>query len=278
MSSARISEMRELVVPLDGREGSVRSVPVAGRLADRLGLGLRLFAASDDEGEIADWMHDVAERHLPDRDVTIDVAPSGDVVEAIVSAAGETGLVCMATAASLRPHQGHVGSVAEGVVRMIGRPAALVGPHMEPHPGEHTQRIVVPVDGSDFSEASLDVAADLAQALGVPLWVVTVISPKTLASASVQLGGMPTAGDSGYVAGLARDLGRRYEIDVEYEVLHMEDAARAVVDFAGDDGTVLMATHGRSGLNRVFGGSVATGVVAHSHRAVFVWRPEVSSQ
>ena len=40
----------ELIVPLDGRDASVRAVPVAGRVAARLGLGVRLFAASDDDG------------------------------------------------------------------------------------------------------------------------------------------------------------------------------------------------------------------------------------
>jgi nucleotide-binding universal stress UspA family protein len=59
-------------------------------------------------------------------------------------------------------------------------------------------------------------------------------------------------------------------------VLHGDDPARAIVDFAGDDGTIVMTTHGRSGLNRLFAGSVTTGVVAHSQRAVFVWRPEVA--
>ncbi len=268
------AEATELVVPLDGSDSSVRSVPVAGRLARRLGLAIRLFSASDDPEGSRRWMHGVAERHLPDSGVTIDVSESEDPVDAIVETAGSTGLVCMATAASLLPHQGRVGSVAEGVVRAMGRPVALVGPEMQPDPGQRTQRVIVPVDGSDLSESSLDIAADLASALDVALWIVTVVSHKAEAAAAAAVGDSLLLVESGYVARLAGDMSERAGRQVDYEVLHLDDPAKAIIDFAGDDGTVVMTTHGRSGLSRLFGGSVATGVVAHSERAVFVWRPE----
>jgi nucleotide-binding universal stress UspA family protein len=266
--------MKEVMVPLDGSEASVRSVPVAGRLASRLGLDVRLFSAGGNDS--ASWMQNVAERLLPGLEVAVDTAPAGNPVEAIVAAAGHDRMACMATAGSLLPHKGHVGSVAEGVVRRIGRPVALVGPQMEPNPGDNTQRVVVPVDGSKLSEASLEVAGDLARALGVPAWVITNIDQKTEAAARASMEGDLIATESGYVGRLARSLGKRIGIEVEYEVLHGDDPARAIVDFAGDDGTIVMTTHGRSGLNRLFAGSVTTGVVAHSQRAVFVWRPEVA--
>jgi nucleotide-binding universal stress UspA family protein len=219
-------------------------------------------------------MHGVADRHLPDRDVTIDAGGQGNPVDAIIESAGSTSLVCMATAASLRPHQGRIGSVAEGVVRRIGRPVALVGPKMQPDPGKSTQRVIVPVDGSELSESSLDAAAGLASILDVPLWIVTVISHKTEVAAQAELGDRLLLVESGYVARLAGDISQRSGLEVEYEALHLDNPAKAIIDFARDDGTVVMATHGRSGLTRLFGGSVATGVVAHSKRAVFVWRPE----
>jgi len=271
VNAPSIADMTEIMVPLDGSEASVRSVPVAGRLASRLGLGLRLFSAGGHEA--ASWMQDVAERLLPDQEVAVDIAPAENPVDAIASAAGDSRLVCMSTAATLRPHRGHIGSVAEGVVRRIGRPVALVGPHMEPHPGEHTQRMIVPIDGSPLSEASLDVAGDLARALGVPVWIVTNISSKAEAAAASHTSDL-AASESGHVWHLAKDLKTRYGVDAEYEVLHGKDPAKAIVDFTGDDGTIVMSTHGRSGLSRVFGGSVATAVVAYSPRVVFVWRPE----
>ena len=77
----------------------------------------------------------------------------------------------------------------------------------------------------------------------------------------------------GYLRRLAGQIRDSHAIDAEYEVLHRDNPAEAIVDFTGDDGTVVMTTHGRSGLSRLFGGSVATGVVAHSKRAVIVWHP-----
>lgn len=268
------AEVTELVVPLDGSDASVRSVPVAGRLAPRLGLAIRLFSASNEPDRSRQWMRGIAETYLPDTDVIIDVSESPNPVDAIVEAAGSAGLVCMATAASLRPHQGRVGSVAEGVIRAMGRPVALVGPEMQPNPGQRIQRVIVPVDGSELSESSLDVAADLASVLDVPLWIVTVVSHKAEAAAAAAVGESLLLVESGYVARLAGDMSQRSGRQVEYEVLHLDDPAKAIIDFTQDDGTVVMTTHGRSGLSRLFGGSVATGVVAHSKRAVFVSRPE----
>lgn len=262
----------EIVVPLDGREASVRAVPVAGRIGKRLGLGIRLFAASSEgDSDLASWMATVADQHLTAMEVAIDVASADDPVTAIVNAAGDTGLVCMATAASLLPHQGHVGSVAEGVTRELGRPVMLVGPQMEPSPGANTTRVIVPVDGSDLSEAILPVGADLARAFDVPLWIVTVMAPLNESSANLRSGAI-TIG-VGYLRQLARELRKSHGVAAEYEVLHRPDTAKAIVDFAGDDGTVAMTTHGRAGLSRLFGGSVATGVVAHSQRAVVLLRP-----
>ncbi len=268
------AEVTELVVPLDGSDSSVRSVPVAGSLAKRLGISIKLFSAAIEIGRSRQWIQGVADRYLPDTDVAIDVSESPNPVDAIVEATGSTGLVCMATAASLRPHQGRVGSVAEGVIRRMGRPVALVGPEMQPHPGQRTQRVIVPVDGSDLSKSSLDVAADLASALDVPLWIVTVVSHKAEAATEAAVGDSLLLVESGYVARLAGDMSQLGGPQVEYEVLHGDDPAKAIIDFAQDDGTVVMSTHGRSGLSRLFGGSVATRVVAHSKRAVFVWRPE----
>jgi nucleotide-binding universal stress UspA family protein len=267
-----IADMTELLVPLDGSGASERSVPVAGRLAERLNLGVRLFSVGGDP----DALSAVAEHLLPGVNVDVEVGATGDVVGGIVDAAGKDRVVCMATAASLLPHKGHVGSVAEGVVRSIGRPVFMVGPHMEPSPGEYTQRVIAPVDGSHLSEASLDVAGDLARALDVPIWVVTSVPQKAEAKARASMAGDFAAGQSGYVLHLARDLAKRFGVDAEYEVLHVDDPAKSIVDFAGDDGTIVMATHGRSGMSRVFGGSVATAVVAHSPRAVMVWRPPES--
>ncbi len=272
MSAAETRELAELVVPLDGSDSSLRALPVAARLAARLGMSIRLCTAGGERSE--DWLRGIAEEHLAGFDVAVDAVDTNDPVEAILNAAGDHGFPCMATAALIRLHDGHVGSVAEGVTRRIGRPVVLAGPQMEYRPVSPTERIICPVDGSKTSEASLEIAALLAQRFKVPVWVVTVMSPKDESAARATLGVDPSMYESGYVRSLARSVSDRFEIDGEFDVLHGDDPAQAIVDFAGDDGTVVMSTHGRTGLRRVFGGSVAMGVVANSKRAVVVWRPQ----
>jgi nucleotide-binding universal stress UspA family protein len=272
VSVEKISAMSEMLVPLDGREPSLRAVPVVARVAGRLGLSLRLFGVSDDPETTEAWLRSQAERLLPDVDVAV-AAMSGDPAEVIVEQAGPDTLVGMATAATLLPHQGHVGSVAESVVRGVGRPVLLIGPHVDLDPGAPIDRIVVPVDGSSISEQALDVAADLAETLGVAVWVVSVISEKTEAAAGQKLGTAPFTRESGYVRSLADDLTALHGVRTGFEVLHIKDPAKAIIDFTGHDGAVVMSTHGRSGLSRLFAGSVAHAVVAGSKRPVVVCRP-----
>jgi nucleotide-binding universal stress UspA family protein len=272
MGRDTITGTSEMLVPLDGREASLRSVAVAARIADRLGMQLQLFGVSSDPEEMATRLREHAIRLLPGLDVGVRTA-SGDPAELIVSEAGGDRLVCMATAATLRPHHGHLGSVAETVVRTIGRPVVLLGPRVDPEPGRPIDRVVIPVDGSDLSERAVDMGGDLARALGVDAWVVSVISPRVEASASDQLGGDPTGRESGYVRKLAERLSETHDIRSGFEVLHIADPAIAIVDFAGQDGAVVMSTHGRSGMSRLVAGSVALRVVAQSPRPVVVAHP-----
>lgn len=269
--------MSALLVPLDGGESSVRAVPVAVRLARRLGLRVKLYQLVDDEAGVESavaYLEMIAAKHLNGAAGDCIVEVGDDPVDAIVVAAGDDAVPCMGTAASVRFHQGHFGSVAEGVVRRLSRPMFLVGPEMEPAPGAPTQKVVVPVDDSALSESAISVAVDLAEAFSVPLWVVSVASPKHEAKSRGR-GVDLVVGHSRYVRNLAAKIRRAHpDLDVEYEALHDEDPADAIVRFVGDDGTAVMATHGRSGLSRLVAGSVATGVVAHSRRAVVVFRPE----
>lgn len=272
MGANTFAGMTEMLVPLDGRDPSLRSLPRAARIAARLGLSLRLLTVSDDVERSRGWLAERAAEVIPGVTVELDVA-SGVPAEAIATTAGPTTLICMATAATLRPHEGHVGSVAEEVVRGAEAPVMMIGPKVDLDPGVPTGKIVVPVDGSALSEQALGVAGALASALDVPAWVVTVIPARAEAAAGRRLGSSLAGPESGYVRRVASDLGRDHGILTSYEVLHIEDPAEAILDFAGADGLVVMSTHGRSGLSRLFGGSVALGVVGGAARPVVVIRP-----
>lgn len=272
LTSEAIASSTDVVVPLDRRDPSVRAVPVAAHLAERLGVGLKLVCVSEALSESEAHLRGVAADLAPGLTVSTEVAAGSDPAMAIVKLAGVSGLVCMATSATLRPHQGHVGSVAEATVRLLGRPLVLVGPEVDVGGAGTVRRIVAPIDGSQLSERSLDVAGDLARAFGVDAWVVSVVPQRVEAEAGAHVSHV-FAAESGYVKHHAEDVAARFGVRSGYDILHMDDPVRAIVDFAGSDGMVVMSTHGRSGLNRVFGGSVTTGVVARAKQPVVVWRP-----
>jgi len=266
-----------MLIPVDGSDASVRAVSVAGRIARRLGSPVQLLSIVSDQAEVdarGKWLLDVATEHLTDIAATTAVAVADDVVDEIVNVAEPGDLVAMATAGSVRFHSGHFGSVAEGVARALGRPMLMVGPNVDPHPGEPTQRVIAPIDGSVHSTAAVEPAATLAKVLGVPLWLVTVESPIAVAGEAGSHSGVVSDADETYLQGLARRVAESHGLEAQHEVLLSENPDRAIVDFAGDDGTVVMSTHGRSGISRLFAGSTTAGVVSHSPRAVAVISPE----
>lgn len=265
-----------LIVPLDGRAESVRAVPIAGRIAQRLGSELRLLGVVSEPGEAearTAWIRDAVAEHLGEAKFAIEVAVGDDVAETIATVASDNGLVCMATAGSVRFHSGHWGSIAESVAKTLGRPMLMIGPNVDPAPGERTRRVIAPLDGSTVAEAALEPAAELAAVLGNPLWLIAVVSPMAQAAEAASHSGAVHHTEDTYLRTAADRLTARGYLEVHHETIQSENIDRAIVEYVGDDGTAVISTHGRSGLGRLFAGSVAAGVVAQSHRAVVVIRP-----
>ena len=262
-----------LVVPLDGREASTRAVPLAGRIARRLGLEFRLVSVVESDAETGArmaWLQDIAADQAPDTET--EVLTSDSLAHAIAATVDNGGLICMATAGKVRFHSGHFGSVAESVAKLLDQPLLMVGPHVDPDPPTPTGRVVLPFDGSALARAAGEPAAELAAALGVPLWVISVVSAAAeAAEAAKHQGKVIDRASAGRE--FPEELGAKHGIESRWSTVHSEEPQHAIVDFVGDDGTAVMSTHGRGGLSRLFAGSVTAGVVAHSRRAVVVLRP-----
>jgi nucleotide-binding universal stress UspA family protein len=81
--------------------------------------------------------------------------------------------------------------------------------------------------------------------------------------------------ESSTVHRVADDLSRSSGLEVDWEVLHGDDAAHAIVERAIQMHTsiIAMATHGRTGWARIAAGSVATSVVHSSPCPVMLVRP-----
>lgn len=133
--------------------------------------------------------------------------------------------------------------------------------------GESTDTLVVPTDFSEHSQAALDYAAGLAEALGARLLLLHAyhVPPPSVpmagnvaAGAELQtlLRNMRDASEREIAA--AAERARKTGVEVETRVVE-GPPAEAIATVARDSGAdlVVMGTHGRSGLGHLFLGSVA---------------------
>jgi nucleotide-binding universal stress UspA family protein len=262
-----LSAFDAVIVPLDGSALAETALDPAYMVAERAGVPLVLSRWSRDFPHAAQdryYLMRIAGRpsgtDLPK--IVSRTAADGPVPDVLVAdASAESALICMASHGRSGVGQAVLGSVTEEVLRQTRRPVLVVGPHFDPATTLSGRRLLVCLDGSKFAERVVPVAAAWAKRFDMELWLVESVSPDDWPAAG---SGVP-AGDvveTGYVASVAIGVGP----DVNYDVLHSQHPADAIVAAAADwpVGMLAMATHGRSGWSRIRMGSVAMQVV---HRA-----------
>jgi nucleotide-binding universal stress UspA family protein len=130
------------------------------------------------------------------------------------------------------------------------------------------QRLLVPLDGTPTAAVALPPARTLAKAFGAELRLLHVTTAESATADSKTLTKIQN-----YLARIAQELtqaGLRVRTTVS-----QGDPADRIVREAGAmrADLIVMATHGRGGLQRVVLGSVAQGVLAHSGVPVMLLRP-----
>jgi nucleotide-binding universal stress UspA family protein len=159
-----------------------------------------------------------------------------------------------------------LGSVAEGLVKCSRRPVLL---QRAWDPGRRAllladqPLVLVTVDGSRFSEAALPAACTLADDLGATIMLVRVMP------------GRHDAGVPEHLEALAARLRAEWPNVTIATHLDYGDPAVAIVAATEDIGAalVVMATHGRTGLERVTLGSVADGVLRRGRAPLVLVHP-----
>lgn len=137
--------------------------------------------------------------------------------------------------------------------------------------------IMVPLDTSEVSRSALPRAAELAEALGESLLLVTVADRATI-EAIGELAYSEGDDPADVLELNLRSRARNVNVPAETDVMVGEDAAAVIVDRAdgADVSMIVMATHGRTGITRWRLGSVAERVVRASTVPVLVvpapWR------
>jgi nucleotide-binding universal stress UspA family protein len=206
----------------------------------------------------------------------------GDAVEREAEAWG-AGLIVMATHARSGIDRIRHGSVADQVVRHAGMPVLLVRPpdnEFSRPIATAYRRVIVTLDGSQFSEQALPSAIAMSRLFGARLTLVHVESPP---------GDRLFVGDIGAEAATTKQYDRTCRQYLEDLVARFgEDLAGAEIEpIVGRFPTVAlleaavrleadlicMATHGRGGLSRALVGSTAGEVLASTWLPVLLSRP-----
>ncbi|HEY0601700.1 MAG TPA: universal stress protein [Herpetosiphonaceae bacterium] len=182
-----------------------------------------------------------------------------------------------------------LGSVAEQVIHHATLPVLLLRAHAS-SPSATTpatiRRVLVPLDGSTFAAHALPLAHTIASATGATLILLTVASPTDdigLADGGIEPLWMLAEEDAATqhahdsVEAAAQNL-RAHGINVDTRWT-AGDPATEIVDASTAEhaDVIVMATHGRSGVQRLMLGSVAQEVLHLAEQPLLLVRPPLRS-
>jgi len=249
-------------------------------------------------GRYKDYLNRVTVR-LRDR---IDVPITSEVITGEVvttmcelAASGKYDLVVMATHARSPLGRFWLGSVANEMVRHVNLPLLLVRPGEKEPRLEHEpdlSRVVLALDGTELSEQILAPAIALTELIRdaevVLVRAIRPVVPDDVEPQALEAGRGPMTlreemerlqeeskrEAEQYLAAVAHRLEAR-GLKVRTDVVVEDRPADAILHEAEDEnaGVIALETHGRSGLARLFFGSVADRVVRGTHIPVLIHRP-----
>jgi nucleotide-binding universal stress UspA family protein len=291
-----------ILVPLDGSSLAERalayatalSVPTAARLVLLRGVvAPSLAEVQVDEaqaralGDAERYLLDVAadlERRTFRVETIVCCAPRPAAAIATEAAAWSADLIVMTSHGRTGPGHWIFGSVAESVVAG-SRVPVLVERASQPIQRELllTDRplLLVPLDGSAHAEAALQTAVKLAGDLGGELLLVGVETPNDVldaeADVAVYFNGFepPERVEAAeYLARVAERLARQAPLLEVRTQVRRGQPAEEIVAAATDTAAalVVMATHGRTGLDRAVVGSVTGRVLQHGATPLVIVR------
>ena len=143
------------------------------------------------------------------------------------------------------------------------------------------QRILVPLDGSDFSKRALPVAVELAQLRGGTIVLLQAVHisyaalPETYVATPDLYNQLLVQGQADAAVNLKAVADELAAQGVKAETVIAEgEPAGAIIDYEneGQIDLVVMSTHGRSGLSRFVYGSTAERVLRHGAKPILLIR------
>jgi len=289
--------IRRILFPTDFSEGAARAFPQAAILAERHDAELHVVNVAGPHSEsettlpvssdtLTEWLDPAAQKTAPDlsaltivqNQVDGDAAPEG--ITAYVEEQA-IDLVVMGTHGRRGVQRMLLGSVTEEVVRTAACPVLTVRSDTAANAHRAVRRLLVPVDFSDASQIAVRHAAELADTYDAQIDLLHVVEQVAYPSAY----GL----DPGYLSpqeilprveatlgDVARDEVGSDHVQVSATVGY---APLTILDYIDENDVdlVVIATHGRTGLDRMLLGSVAERVIRRSSAPVFVVKPDQKS-
>ncbi|MFC1465195.1 MAG: universal stress protein [Candidatus Brachytrichaceae bacterium NZ_4S206] len=248
---------------------------------------------------------------------------TGPITEGILDVASEEGVDLIAMSTHGRGGLGRflLGSIAGQIVHYAKMPVLLVRATADEQPPAECsyRKLLVPLDGSDFSHTVLPHACEVAACVGAQVillqaipepepetseahWMLTFGGPASIGEVPGEGGlrpGMDLSAQRRWAESIRAELVRRAEHEMEAAQSNLDAAAsvfklanvpvetmiqvgrpaEVILDAAtaNEVDMIAMATHGRSGIQRLLLGSVADRIVRHARVPVLLVRPESTS-
>jgi nucleotide-binding universal stress UspA family protein len=159
-----------------------------------------------------------------------------------------------------------MGSVTEEVLRLASCPVLTARANADAE-AETIQRVVVPTDLSKASWAALQYALSVARAYEVPLALLHVVEGVNMPVAyNIEVTPKDSADLSARVRRALNEQLARLGVSNVHAEAYVEEGhpIREIVTFSTPGDLIVMSTHGRTGLDRTFMGSVAENVIRRS--------------
>jgi nucleotide-binding universal stress UspA family protein len=175
-------------------------------------------------------------------------------------------LVVLGTAGRRGVRRTLMGSVTEEMLRLASCPV-LTARAEEDADAASIQRIVAPTDLSKASRAALRYALSIARAYDVPLALLHVVEGASVPPAyGVDVALTDAVDVDARVQRALNEQLARLGVSSTRATVHIEEGhpVHEIVDFSASGDLIVMSTHGRTGLDRTFMGSVAENVIRRS--------------
>ena len=287
---------RSFLVPLDGSHLAEAVLPLVERLATAFGAQVRLLHIMEQHApatihgehhvtssaEAEDYLTTVAVR-LRTAGIAVEIhvhdVKEGDVARSIVEHTQELAcdLVVLCTHGKGGLRGLLFGSIAQQALQRGTRPILLVPPSATQHPPAFPlRRLLVPLDGTPAHEQALPAASAIAHACHADMHLVLVIPTLTTLSGERAVPGLLLPITMTAILDLAQQGGAEYlerlagayrddEVSVSAEIAR-GDPVPTVLDLAERHNAdlIVMASHGRAGIEALLSGSVAPRIVGRT--------------